>query len=77
MLRGGVVIVGMLFPNRERCGIAIFTRDVVAALENAGLTVMAIDTDASIASVLDKVKKCDIVHVQYEAGFFLQGRFSH
>jgi glycosyltransferase involved in cell wall biosynthesis len=68
------MIVGWIFPNRERCGIAIYSRHYINALEKL-CTVKIVDSDSWLN---DSVKyqqllnNCDIVHIQYETSFFSQ-----
>jgi glycosyltransferase involved in cell wall biosynthesis len=68
------MIAGWIFPNRERCGIAIYSRNYIAALEKL-CTIKVVDSDswlkesAKCQQVLDD---CDVVHIQYETSFFSQ-----
>jgi len=68
------VKVGMLFPHREKCGIAIFSREVVHALRQAGAEVVTIDSDAPVKQILGEVHRCDLLHVQYETGLYMRGK---
>jgi glycosyltransferase involved in cell wall biosynthesis len=70
------MLIGWIYPHREKCGIAIYSRAYLATEALRGITV---DMDpeefsGSLHDVRKKLKSCDIVHVQYEAGAFYSNK---
>ncbi|HEX2956113.1 MAG TPA: hypothetical protein VHO70_04760, partial [Chitinispirillaceae bacterium] len=68
------MIIGWLFPDRERCGIAIYSRNYCAALHNH-CQIIPINSDCLLRGdkcCYEQLKKCNIVHIQYETSFFFK-----
>lgn len=66
--------VGMIYPFREQCGIAEFTRSLIVALKENDLNIVEIDSDRMVSEIVREASKCDVVHIQYEISFFMRGK---
>ncbi|MFW5784884.1 MAG: glycosyltransferase [Chitinispirillaceae bacterium] len=69
--------VGFVFPKKQKCGISIYSARYVEALKKIPVEVMEIDmTDLYSDNVNGNrlVENLDVLHVQYEASFFLRNR---
>jgi glycosyltransferase involved in cell wall biosynthesis len=66
--------IAWIYPQRERCGIALYSRRYVDALEKLvevcsfDLSGLACECDNRIA----EINCCDLVHIQYETSFFMK-----
>jgi hypothetical protein len=73
------MIIGWLYPDRERCGIAIYSRNYCNALNNY-CQIVTINSDQLLNGdwhLYEQLEKCDCVHIQYETSFFLKNRSDH
>jgi glycosyltransferase involved in cell wall biosynthesis len=67
------VKIAWIFPQTERCGIALYSQSYLKHLD-AKAAIERFDPHAFIndrKSFLSKINACDIVHIQYETSFFL------
>ncbi|MBN2035522.1 MAG: glycosyltransferase family 4 protein [Chitinispirillaceae bacterium] len=68
--------IAWIFPRKERCGIAVYSRDYVAALRR-GAEVVCLDPGLyprDRASFVTQCNSCDLVHIQYEPSYVARGR---
>lgn len=73
------MVIGWLFPDRERCGIAIYSRNYCAALNNH-CQIITVNSDhlfSGARHLYKKLNSCDCIHVQYETSFFLNNHSDH
>jgi glycosyltransferase involved in cell wall biosynthesis len=66
------MIVGWLFPDRERCGIAIYSRNYISALEKH-CDIKSVNSDLWLDNPVkfsEELNSCDLIHIQYEPSFF-------
>jgi hypothetical protein len=73
------MVVGWLFPHRERCGIAIYSRNYCAALNNH-CQIISVNSDHLLDGdrhLYEQLEICDCIHIQYETSFFLKNRSDH
>lgn len=64
--------VGWLFPDRERCGIAIYSRNYISALKKH-CDIKSVNSDQwpdSPEKFSGDLNSCDLIHIQYENSLF-------
>jgi glycosyltransferase involved in cell wall biosynthesis len=68
--------IAWIFPVNKICGISFYSRSYVEALKPL-IDIVCIDPDdfnLNKDKTIDLLKHCDLVHIQYETSFFLNGR---
>jgi hypothetical protein len=73
------MVVGWMFPDRERCGIAIYSRNYCTALNNL-CQIVTINSDRLLDGcrhLYEQLETCDCIHIQYETSFFLKNCSDH
>ncbi len=68
------MVIGWLFPDRERCGIAIYSRNYCSAL-NIHCQILTVNSDHLLdgsSYPYEQLEQCDCIHIQYETSFFLK-----
>jgi hypothetical protein len=66
------MVAGWLFPDRERCGIAIYSRNYISALQKH-CSIKSVNSDQWLGNqrkCSDTLNSCDLIHIQYETSFF-------
>ncbi|MBD3392169.1 MAG: hypothetical protein GF418_08830, partial [Chitinivibrionales bacterium] len=65
--------VGWIYPRDNRCGIALYGRRYTEALAKL-IDVFSLDASEAVSpGSRESVRKCDLVHVQYEPAHFVRG----
>jgi hypothetical protein len=67
--------IAWIFPHREKCGIAMYSRRYIDGLKKVA-TITCLDTAAcanDFTAALSTINRCDLVHIQYEPSFYVQG----
>lgn len=64
------MLIGWVYPHQMKCGISIYAREYLETKTLRGVT-LSIDPAELLCTadeVREKMERCDIIHVQYEAG---------
>ncbi|KMQ52223.1 hypothetical protein CHISP_0904 [Chitinispirillum alkaliphilum] len=67
--------VGWIYPEKIKCGIAIYSKRYMSALKEHGIEIFQLPWNKRLQ--FDRcnpglLNSCDLVHVQYEPGFFVR-----
>jgi glycosyltransferase involved in cell wall biosynthesis len=68
--------IAWIFPHQEKCGIASYSRRYIDALKKAA-AITCFDPAActsDLAATLSTINQCELVHIQYEPSYFINGR---
>jgi glycosyltransferase involved in cell wall biosynthesis len=69
--------IGWIYPHRERCGIAQYSRDYITEIRRF-VQVTEMNPESFISTRNDFIRginRCEVVHVQYDpSAFFFRGR---
>jgi hypothetical protein len=68
--------IAWIFPAREKCGIAVYSRGYAEALRELA-TIETLDPSGYSGdprAFASRANACDVVHIQYEPSFFMHNR---
>jgi glycosyltransferase involved in cell wall biosynthesis len=68
--------IAWVFPQKERCGIALYSRGYIEAFGKSA-DIVCLDPSGWVSErtrFLSTVHRCDLVHIQYEASYYIDHR---